>query len=320
MKSFSAVKLGAINIFPMLLVLCAVSAMYAQGSSAIIPGEERYRIGYQDRVTIQVFGHPNLTQTVDVNSNGTITLFRLPEPVVAVCKTERELANDIATAYRKDYLRNPEVNVLVAEQRSQSFAVIGAVVKPAQYIVNRRIRLLELLAIAGGPSKEAGSRLVLARTGSTATCKDPSADTADVLYADFKIKEVLEAKENPELRPGDIISVLEADSVYVYGNVNEQGEVKFKEPITLMQAISSAKGLKPAAKSKIRVLRQVSGSIERKELIFDIGRIAKREENDPFLEPNDVIAVSEDTAKSIFQSIGRALTGGLPSLIYRVPI
>lgn len=315
-------KLGAINIFPVLLLLCAVSATYSQGSPSIIPGEERYRIGYQDRVMVQVFGHPNLTQTVDVNSNGTITLFRLPEPVVAVCKTERELANDIATAYRKDYLRNPEVNVLVSEQRSQSFAVIGAVVKPAQYIVSKRIRLLELLAIAGGPSKEAGSRLVLARTGSSATCKDQStSDTADVLYADFKIKEVLEAKENPELRPGDIISVLEEDSVYVYGNVNRQGQVKFKEPITLMQAISSAEGLKPAAKKdKIRVLRQKPGSAERAELIFDIGKIAKQQATDPFLEANDIIAVSEDTAKSIFQSIGKSLTGGLPSIFYRVPL
>ena len=66
--------------------------------------------------------------------------------------------NDIADAYRKDYLKNPEVNVLVSEQRSQSFAVIGAVNKPANYIINRKVRLLELLAVAGGPSKEAGSR------------------------------------------------------------------------------------------------------------------------------------------------------------------
>lgn len=317
MKSLAAVKFWAKILLPLPVVLCVVSAAYSQ--TPILPGEERYRIGYQDRVTIQVFGHPNLTQTVDVNSNGTITLFRLPEPVVAVCKTERELANDIAAAYQKDYLRNPEVNVLVAEQRSQAFAVIGAVVKPAQYIVNRRIRLLDLLAIAGGPSKEAGSRLLLARTGSTATCDKSAQDGPDVLLANYSIRDVLEAKENPELRPGDIVSVLEADSVYVYGNVVQQGEVEFKEPITLMQAIASARGLKPSAKSKVRVLRQVPGSTERKEFIYDIGRIAKREENDPFLEPNDVVAVSEDAAKSIFQSIGRSLTGGLPSIFYRFP-
>ena len=308
------------SLFRLALVCALVPTVYSQ--TQITPGEERYRIGYQDRVTIRVDRHPDLTQTVDVNPNGTITLFRLPAPVAAVCKTERELAADIAAAYEKDYLRNPEVNVVVSEQRSQSFAVIGAVVKPAQYIVNKRIRLLELLSVAGGPTKDAGSRIILARTGSTSSCKQNSStdDATDVLYADFKIKDVLEGKENPELRPGDIVSVLEEDSVYIYGNVNEQGQVRFKEPITLMQAISSAKGLKPAAKKdKVRVLRQVAGSAERKELIFDLGKIAKREENDPFLEPNDVVAISEDTAKSIFQSIGRSLTGGLPSIFYRFP-
>ena len=312
--------------FARCLVLCVAVSLFAavlhSQTPGIVSGQERYRIGYQDRVTVQVFRRPELTQTVDVNPNGTISLFRLPEPVVAVCKTEGELANDIAEAYRKDYLRNPEVKVIVAEQRSQAFAVIGAVVRPAQYVVNKRIRLLELLSLAGGPSPEAGSRLILARTGSTATCKDGTApqEIADVLYADFKIKDVLEARENPEVRPGDIVSVLEEDNVYVYGNVIKQGQVKFKESIMLMQAIASAEGLKPAAKKdKIRVLRQKAGALEKEELIFDLGKIAKREAPDPFLQPNDIVAVSEDAAKSIFQGIGRSLTQGIPSIFYRFP-
>ncbi|MEO5857546.1 MAG: polysaccharide biosynthesis/export family protein [Pyrinomonadaceae bacterium] len=311
----------ALSLLLSVLVAIFASSVYSQGTG-IIPGQERYRIGFQDRVTVQVFRRPELTQTVDVNPNGTISLFRLPDPVVAVCKTEGELASDIAEAYKKDYLRNPEVKVIVAEQRSQAFAVIGAVEKPAQYIVSKRIRLLELLSLAGGPTRDAGSRLILARTGSTSTCNDghSAKDAVDVVYADFKIKDVLEARENPEVRPGDIVSVLEADSVYVYGNVMKQGQVKFKEPITLMQAIASAEGLRPAAKKdKIRVLRQKSGTMEKEELLFDLGKISKREANDPFLEPNDIVAVSEDTAKSIFQGIGRSLTQGIPSIFYRFP-
>lgn len=314
-----AYRFGQCLLLAMALITF-VTLAGAQLPTGITVGE-RYRIGYQDRITVQVFRRPELTQTVDVNPNGTISLFRLPDAIPAVCKTEAELANAIATAYQKDYLRNPEVKVIVAEQRSQALAVIGAVMKPAQYLVSKRVRLLELLALAGGPSPEAGSRLILARTGSTSTCEGrPDAETSDVLYADFRLKDVLEAKENPEVRPGDIVSVLEEDSVYVYGNVIEQGEVKFKEPITLMQAIASAKGLKPAAKQdKVRVLRQKRGSVEKEELIFDLGKIAKRLANDPFLEPNDIVAVSEDTAKSIFQGIGRSLTQGIPSVFYRFP-
>jgi polysaccharide biosynthesis/export protein len=308
------------------LGLCLVTTMFvlaadSYAQSPVTPGEERYRIGYQDRLSVQVFRHPELNQTVEVNPNGTITLFRLVEPVVAVCKTERELADDIAKAYQKDYLKNPEVNLVVAEQRSQSFAVIGAVTKPANYIINRRVRLLELLAFAGGPSKDAGSRLVVARTGSTANCKQGERASVDEYsYTSFRLRDVLAAKENPEMKPGDVVSVLEADSVYVYGNVVKQGPVVFKEPITLMQAISSAEGVRPAAKKdKIRVFRQKAGSVDREELIFDLDKIAKRAAPDPYLEPSDIVAVSEDQAKGILQTIGRTLTGGLPSIFYRIP-
>ena len=48
--------------------------------------DERYRIGFQDALEIQVFRHPALSQRVNVNTNGTINLFQLKEPIVAVCK------------------------------------------------------------------------------------------------------------------------------------------------------------------------------------------------------------------------------------------
>ena len=286
--------------------------------------EDRYRIGFQDRLQIQIFRHPELAQAVNVNSNGTINLFRLDRPIVAVCKTERELANDIAEAYKKDYLRNPEVNVTAVEQRSQAFAVIGAVEKPGSYFINKRVRLLELLAQAGGPNKEAGSRLLVARTGSNSNCQlnEPSSspEDADIELLDFKISDVLEAKQNLIMRPGDIVSVLDADVIYVYGNVNKQGQVPIKEPITLTQALASAEGIKPATKKdKVRVLRQKPGSTEREEFVYNLKDIDSRKIQDPYLEPNDVVAVSEDKTKSILNSIGRSLTSGVSTIFYRVP-
>jgi polysaccharide export outer membrane protein len=283
--------------------------------------DERYRIGFQDSIEIQVFGQPQLTQRVRVNANGTINLFRLPKPLVAVCRTERELADDIAAAYEKDYLRNPEVNVTTVEQMSQSFAVIGAVEKPAHYYISRRLRLLELLAYAGGPSKEAGSRIIVARTGSRANCESRQIqdDVADVTLMDLKLREVLENKVDLVMKPGDVVSVMEADVVFVYGNVNKQGQVTMKEPITLTQALASAEGIKAATnKNAVRVFRQKPGSMERDEFVYDLGDINKRKSQDPYLEPNDIVAVSEDKAKSIVNAIGRSLTSGVGSIFYRV--
>ncbi|MEO8572916.1 MAG: polysaccharide biosynthesis/export family protein [Pyrinomonadaceae bacterium] len=285
--------------------------------------DEKYRIGYQDQLDIQVFRHPDLNQRVNVNTNGTISLFRLHEPILAVCRTEEELSNDVAAAYEKDYLKDPQVRVIAAEQRSRAFGVIGAVEKPGQYLISRQVRLLELIAQAGGPSKEAGTRVIVARTGSRSNCQmnDVTSNSSEpATYVAYILKDIIEGKQNVIMRPGDIVYLLDADIVYVYGNVNKQGQVAIKEPLTLTQALASAEGLKSASdKTKIRVLRQKSGSIERDELVFDLNKINKREVADPFLEPNDVVAVSVDTTRDILNTIGRSLTNGLPSLFYRVP-
>ena len=290
--------------------------------ASAVAGNDRYRIGFQDVLDIQVDRHGDLNQRVPVSPNGTITLFRLDKPVVAICKTERELANDIQDAYREKYLRDPRVNVVVAEQKSQSIAVMGAVEKPGTYYVNRRIHLLEMLAQAGGPNKEAGTRLLIARTGSTSNCKESTdpVDAPQPKVVAFKIRDVQEGKQTFWMLPGDVVSVLDADIVYVYGNVNKQGSYKIREPITLTQAIVSAEGLRPTAKKdKVRILRQKAGAADREEFVFDLNQIDKGKIKDPFLEPNDIVAVSEDKTKSILFGIGNTMKTAVPNAIYRIP-
>lgn len=284
--------------------------------------DDKYRIGFQDTLEIQVFRHPELTQRLAVNGNGTINLFRINKPVVAVCKTERELGDEIAALYEKDYLRNPFVNVVAIEQKSQSFAVIGAVQKPGHFFINRRLHLLELLALAGGPDIEnVGSRLVIARTGSSSDCKqDVEAENANIQMFNFKLIDIQEGKKSFWMQPGDVVSVLDADIVYVYGNVEKQGAVKIKDKLSLTQAITLAEGLKSATnRGKIRVIRQIPGSLEREEFSYDLAQIDKGAVPDPFLQPNDIVAVSEDKLKSIINSVGTALTQGIPSILYRFP-
>ncbi len=283
--------------------------------------DERYRIGYQDSLEIQVFRHPDMNQKVSVNPDGTISLFRATKPIFAVCKTEQELANDIEKEYLS-FLKKPEINVFAIEKKSQSYGVIGAVEKAGTYFINRRIRLLELLAFAGGPNKEAGSRMIVARTGSTSSCQAEPDDKPienDLILMNFRVKDVLEAKQNLWMQPGDIVSVLDSDLIYVYGNVKKVGSVKMKEPITLTQAIVSAEGLNPTAKSKVKILRQIEGSSERQELSFDLKDIEKRKIDDPILSANDIVAVSEDSSKVIMRGIIKTIQQGVPSLFYKFP-
>jgi len=300
-------------------------AQMALASALPTGGDDRYRIGLQDVLTVQVFRHPELTITAPVNPNGTIFLFRLEQPVVALCKTERELAADIAAAYKVKYLRDPQVNVVVSEQKSQSMSVIGAVEKPGTFFLNRRVQLLSLLALAGGPNKESGTRLMVVRAGSTSNCRsnDETGSAMDEpALMGFKIRDVQEGKKTLWMQPGDVVSVLDADMVYVYGNVVKPGELKVREPITLTQAIASSEGLKPATeKDKVRILRQKADSIEREEILVDLAAVEKGKAKDPYLEPNDIVAVSKDKAKDIFLSIRTAITNGIPTVLSRgIPV
>jgi polysaccharide biosynthesis/export protein len=299
----------------------AAQTPFDQSVSAASPANDRYRIGFQDVLQIEVYKHPDLNQRVPVSPNGSIALFRLDKPMSAVCKTEGELAAEIAAAYKKKFIRDPQVKVMVAEQKSQAIMVIGAVEKPGSYFVDRRIHLLEMIAMAGGPNKESGTRLLVARTGSTSKCQDnPDDADADVAVLDYKVRDIQEAKQIVWLKPGDVVSVLDADIVYVYGNVNQQGALKIREPITLTQAIASSEGLKPAAKkNKIRVLRQRGGNAEREELVFDLDQIDKGKVKDPILEPNDIVAVSEDRTKSILLGFANSIKSSVPSVLYRFP-
>ena len=285
---------------------------------------ERYRIGYQDTLQITIFRHPELSRPVSVNPNGTIFLPRIEKPIVAVCKTEQELADEITAAYKKDYLKDPFVDVRAVEQKSQAFGVIGAVEKPGYFFINKKIHLLEMLAFAGGPNKEAGTRLLIARTGSASFCQNdiPVNNEAekDIQLYDFKIRDVQEAKINFWMQPGDIVSVLDADFIYVVGNVNKPGRIALKSPISLTQAIATAEGFKPASKKDtVRVLRQKEGSSEREELVFNLKDIEKLKSPDPILQVNDIVAVSEDQKKTIINGIVKSLTGGFGNLPFILP-
>lgn len=313
----------AISFFAAILAIAfgGTSAVAQTPAGAGANDNELYRIGFRDTIEVRVFKHPELSLRYGINPDGTIDLFRARAPLKAVCKTERELAAEITSEY-VSFLKKPEVNVFAAEKNSQSYGVIGAVEKSGNYVVNRRIRLLELLSYAGGPNKEAGNRLIVARTGSSAACREEKAasDVADNFeLMNFRLKDVLEAKQNVWMQPGDIVSVLDSDLVYVYGNVKKVGSVKMVEPITLTQAIVSAEGLQPTAKSEVRIIRRKGDSDERIELKFNLKDIEKQKVKDPYLEPDDIVAVSEDSLKSVLRGLTKTIQQSVPSALFRIP-
>ena len=112
-----------------------------------------YFIGAFDKLTIDVFGIPELSQRhVQVDASGRIS-FPLAGAVDVAGKTPGEISEQLARALRANYVRDPQVTVNLTDTVSQLLTVEGQVTKPGQYPVIGRMTLLRAMAVAGGTTE-----------------------------------------------------------------------------------------------------------------------------------------------------------------------
>ena len=296
-------------------LLSLVGTVHAQQA------DDRYRIGAGDVLDIRIYNRPQLSrEAVRVEGNGMIRMPLIEAEVQAACLTEGELAKEIATRYAK-YYRNLQVDVFIKEYHSRQVAIIGAVNDQSRFELQRRVRLLELFTYAKGPSAKAGQSVNIVHSTNAAPCKQQTENDDATAFSTYKLSDVLEGKpeSNPYLEAGDIVTVPEADQVYVVGNVFMPLTIPLREPITLTRAIAMAGGLKQdTKKDKIRVLRQEPGSAVRKEITVDLYAIEKKRSEDLALAPNDIIDVPTSAGKSFLRSLVQGVVPGVGQLPVRV--
>jgi polysaccharide export outer membrane protein len=108
-----------------------------------------YRIGPFDKLAVNVFGVPELSQTVQVDAGGRISL-PLAGAIDASGKTPDQLAQEIAARLGERYVRNPQVSVNLEETVSQVVTIDGQVKEPGLYPVIGRMTLMRAIATAKG--------------------------------------------------------------------------------------------------------------------------------------------------------------------------
>ena len=305
--------MGRLLVVGLLLGLSAVA--HAQQ-------DDRYRIGAGDVLDVRIYNRPQLSRdAVRVEGNGIIRMPLIDSEIQAACLTEGELAKEIATRYTK-YYRNLQVDVYIKEYHSRQVAIIGAVNEQGRFELQRRVRLLELVTYAKGPSAKAGQTINIVHSNNASPCKQTTENTDDsTALASYKLSDVMEGKQesNPYLENGDIVTVPDADQVYVVGNVFMPLTIPLREPVTLTRAIAMAGGLKQdTRKDKIRVLRQEPGSAVRKEIMVDLYAIEKKRSEDLALLPNDIIDVPTSAGKSFLRSLVQGVVPGVGQLPVRV--
>ena len=285
------------------------------------PADDRYRIGPGDVLDIRVYNRPQLSrEAVRVEGNGMIRMPLIENEIQAACRTEGELAKEIATGYAK-YYKNLQVDVFIKEYHSKQVAVIGAVNEQSRFELQRRVRLLELLTYAKGPSPKAGQTINIVHSTMPSPCKQTDDTDTTAAFSSYKLSDVLQGdpKANPYVEAGDIITLPEADQVYIVGNVFMPLTIPLREPITLTRAIAMAGGLKQdTRKDKIRVLRQEPGTSVRKEIMVDLYAIEKKRSEDLALVANDIIDVPTSAGKSLLRSLIQGVVPGVGQLPVRV--
>ena len=307
----------------MLRSAIALTFLFTFLSLAAVQQDDRYRIGPSDVLDIRIHNRPQISrEAVRVEGNGMIRMPLIESEIQAACLTEGELAKEIATRYAK-YYRNLQVDVFIKEYHSKQVAIIGAVNDQSRFKLQRRVRLLELLTYAKGPSTKAGQTINIVHSTAASPCKQQQDENADVasVFSTYKLSDVLrgDPAANPYLEAGDIITVPEADQVYVVGNVFMPLTIPLREPVTLTRAIAMAGGLKQdTKKDKIRVLRQEPGATTRKEITVDLSAIEKKRSEDLALLPNDIVDVPTSAGKSFLRSLVQGVVPGVGQLPVRV--
>jgi polysaccharide export outer membrane protein len=94
-------------------------AARAQQPAAVATSKnDTYKISPHDLLDVTVFKVPDLSKTVQVKADGTIT-YPLIGEVPAAGKTAQELARDLEQRLGAKYLRSPQITIVIKEYISR---------------------------------------------------------------------------------------------------------------------------------------------------------------------------------------------------------
>jgi polysaccharide export outer membrane protein len=137
-----------------------------EGETASPAAAADYVLQPSDLLRVQVFQEDDLMREVRVSQEFTITL-PLIGSVDLRNKSIRQAQDDIRDRYNRDYLVNPQVNIIVLEYAKRTVNVLGSVNTPGSvpFPSEQGMTLLDAIARAGGFNRLADrKRIKLTRT------------------------------------------------------------------------------------------------------------------------------------------------------------
>jgi len=162
-------------------------------------GPEHYVIGAGDILAVNVWKDAELSRTMPVRPDGKISLPVIGE-IQAAGLTALQLQAQIGDKLR-DYVRSPQVNVIVQEIKSRNFNIVGKVAKAGSFDLAKPTTVLDAIALAGGFQD-------FARTTKIYVLRPaPGAPQAMLPFNYKRVIKGQHAEQNVLLQPGDTVVI-----------------------------------------------------------------------------------------------------------------
>ncbi len=277
-----------LSLAVLLVAQTAVPAQRPANPQSPPQASATYLIGATDVLGIKVFGEDQLSNSFNVDADGSIT-FPLLGRLAVAGKTTRQIEEDLTKALADGWVRKPQVSVEIAAYRSRSIFVIGEVRQPGRYTIEGPMTLLEVIGQAGSLTAAASDTIIVQRfkDGIAASVSAPP------VAGDPRVSEVLRVSHrelqegrltaNILLQDSDVILVPPAEKFYVTGFVKTPGAFPLPPGMTVRQALAVAGGINDRGSDRgIKIIRIVNG----KEVEIDASL-------SDLVRPNDTIRVRQ---------------------------
>jgi len=282
-----------------------------QSLSAVSRSDQsrKLTIGPEDELDVSVYGAPELSQHVRVDTSGDVHLLLIGPAHVEGLSSEEAQAVIEKQLVKGRFVKNPHVTVFLREFRNQSVSVIGEVNKPGSYPALTTRRLYDAFQEGGGLTPTAG-KVSITHPGHL--------DNPTVIT--LSNDPVKSAQANVEIMPGDAITVSRAPIVYVMGEVTKPGGYVLVDDsnvegsrLTVMRVIALASGpVHGAALNKSRIIRRTAKGLQ--ELPIRLKEIMAGKAPDPPLQAEDILYIPGGRNGTYLSSVLSALTS---AAIYR---
>jgi polysaccharide export outer membrane protein len=270
--------------------------------------QESLLIGAGDTLHLQVYDTPEMEQRARVTDAGEIPVVFLGSVKVGSLtpgQAAKEIEQRLIAA---GIMLHPQVTVRVDAYATQNASVMGQVLKPGQYEIDTRRKVVDVLALAGGLTDVADRHVTIERHGD-------ANQKVEYYYSNVAGTAL---NDDPMVYPGDTVIVPKAAVVYVLGDVLKPGGYPIStnnSKMTVLEAIALAGYANhSAAVGKSKLVRKTPAGVE--QIALPVNAMQKGKKADIALMPDDVVYVPFSFLRNVAVNGQSILASATSSAIY----